>query len=91
MKSLLNPTWEQLRQEFEDKGITSCEVRFPNCRGRWWLTPAHRMKRIEYKSRPEVLWTFSEVVLACIQCHTQMEQDKELTKEMFRRLRGEPK
>lgn len=81
------PTWKQLKQEFEDRYITSCEVKLEGCTGTWWLTPAHFRKRIEYKSQPEILWTFPEVVLACINCHQKMERDKELTKQVFAKLR----
>ena len=85
-------TWPKLKQEFEDRGIIQCEVcrafpdLFPDCNP-GWLTPAHKSKRAEYRIRPETLWTYPEVVIACITAHQKMEQDKELTKKIFAKLR----
>lgn len=86
------PTWPQLKQEFEDRQITQCEVcpvfpdLFPNCNPDW-LTPAHQFKRSYYRTRPEILWTFPEVVIACIDAHQKMEKDKKLTEKVFAKLR----
>jgi len=51
---------------------------------------AHRHKRRWYKGKdPSLLDDFNQTVLACQPCHEKIEYDKELTQEMFMRLRGE--
>lgn len=84
--------WDKIRQslkkEFTEKGITQCEVHLTGCFGAGMLTFAHRKKRRFYKNAEE-LGQFNEVVLACVNCHVKLEQDAELTKEVFENLRGQ--
>ena len=51
------------------------------------LSPAHKHKRIWYYGKEELLSSTKEVILACPNCHDLIENDKELTKETFKRLR----
>lgn len=55
------------------------------------MTYAHKEKRIWYKQRGNghLLGSFEHTVRACIQCHMEMEKNKELTLEIFKRLRPE--
>jgi len=83
--------WEiarkKLKEIYEDKGITACEVRLSGCWVSNGLSFHHRMKRIEYYSCPEKLGEFNETILCCISCHQKIENDRELTKKLFERLR----
>ena len=77
-----------LKKIYEEKGITTCELRLPGC---WYdnaLTFAHRHKRIWYKSQPKKLTEFNQTVLGCVHCHMEIEYDRELTKQKFEELRG---
>ena len=64
-----------------------CEARIsPNCTSPLFLTPAHRKKRLEYKTAQE-LADYNEIIVACSTCHDMMEHNKDLTEEVFSRLR----
>lgn len=82
----INP---KLKRLYLEKGITNCELMLPGCWINDGLTFAHRHKRIWYKSQPDKLTDFNQTVLSCIGCHMKIEYDRELTKEMFIKLRGE--
>ena len=81
---------KKLKVIYEEKGITTCELRF---KGKCWrnnaLSFAHRHKRKWYLDHPELLGEFKQTVLACIPCHDIIEDDKELTEEVFKKLRPE--
>lgn len=77
----------KLKDVFQEKGIMSCELRLRGCTGNLFLTPAHRHKRIWYKGNPELLWDYSQVILSCLNCHNVIEYNRELTEEMFNKLR----
>lgn len=83
--------WEKERKklkiEFEEKGIIYCELQFKGCWRTNALTFAHRHKRIFYRSQPELLGDFNQVILACTHCHDIIENDKKLTEEVFKQLR----
>lgn len=79
---------KKLKKMFEEKGILSCEIKRKNCNKTYGLTWAHRHKRNWYLGRQELLSDFNQVALACLNCHIEIEQNKELTKEIFERLRG---
>lgn len=67
---------------YQEKGITTCELRLPGC---WYnnaLYFAHKEKRIDASH------TFKETILACNPCHQQIEYDRELTERMFKKLRS---
>lgn len=85
-------SWEserqQLKKEYQTKGITSCELRLPGCWRDNALSFAHRHKRAWYLSHPELLGKFNQTLLACIPCHTQIEFNKKLTEELFEIKRG---
>jgi len=72
---------------FEEKGITSCEVRLPGCKC-FGEPPAHKHKRRWYLNKGDLINSFEEIVVACPFCHNIMEEDPKLTKEIFNRLRG---
>ena len=78
-----NDARKKLKKIYESKGITSCELRFPYCSGSSFLSFAHRYKRND----PRCESTFKGTLLACISCHQQIEYDRSLTREMFRKLR----
>lgn len=89
--------WGRIRKEikktFEEKGITTCEIMFPNiCKYDNFLSFAHRHKRIWYDMRENkdknLLGSFNQVILACTPCHERMETDKEITEMLFNGLRG---
>ena len=78
---------QKLREIYEEKGITECEIRLPGCLINWTLAFAHRHKRDWYKTKKFGLDLFEETVLACTSCHNQIEHNKKLTDEVFNRLR----
>lgn len=78
---------KKLKKLYSEKGIYRCELRLPGC-DNFFLQFAHRHKRIEYRSRPELLSDFNQTVLACNYCHSKIEKDKKLTEDVFLRLRG---
>lgn len=82
---------EKLKIEYEEKGITTCELRFDVC---WYnnaLGFCHKHKRSWYLNHPELLGSFNETILGCNPCHSIIEKDKKLTDEVFRRLRPDNK
>ena len=74
--------WEiaraRLKNEFEAKGITRCE----NCGEDWALSFHHRNKR-----RINDEHIFENVILLCGRCHGLAEYHRDITIEMFNRLR----
>ena len=79
----------KLKRIYLEKEITSCELQFPGCWVNNGLSFAHFKKRIHYKSRPELLSSFYQTILCCINCHNVIEYDKALTLKVFGQLRGE--
>jgi hypothetical protein len=79
--------WERerrkLKKEYEKRGIVLCELRFDGCYRNNMLSFAHRYKRGD----PRCEHTFKGTVLACIPCHQVIEYNKELTEEVFKKLR----
>jgi len=78
---------KKLKELFFDKDITTCEIGLEGCLNHSFLGFAHRHKRIWYYNKPEKLWDFNEVCLACVSCHLKLENNKELTKITFAKLR----
>lgn len=75
-----------------DLNLNRCEVRLPGCMSTFGIAPAHRHKRVWYYDKPdEMLWDYNQWVAACQFCHHQMEADKELTGQVFERLRQNEK
>jgi hypothetical protein len=72
--------------------LTSCEIGplglTTGCTKTWPVAPAHRHKRAWYKGDAIKLSLRSQWVVACQCCHDQIEHNKELTEEVFTKLRG---
>ena len=66
----------------ESINLNYCE----NCGMTFGLAPAHKEKRINYKTAEELADPKNWIAL-CNRCHTRIESNRELTEEMFRRLR----
>lgn len=98
--------WERgkkkiVKPEFEKRGINYCEVcKWLHDRGKItdeevranqiFLGFAHRHKRVWYKSRPELLFSFNQILMACQKHHFDfLEWDRESAENWFLRLRGE--
>jgi len=83
--------WETARKklkiEYENRGIVVCELRFKGCWINNGLSFHHKRKRIEYYGCPERIGYFNETILCCVSCHQKIENDRELTREVFKRLR----
>jgi len=73
---------------FAEKGIFGCEVGFQGCTKTLMPTFAHRHKRRWYLNKGESINSFGQIILACMNCHDKMEKNKQLTKEIFEKLRG---
>lgn len=76
-----------LKQKYIRLGIERCEIGLSGCMPNFALGFAHKHKRIWYYNQPELLSELKETVLACPSCHAKIEVDKELTEEVFKRLR----
>jgi len=81
MKAKFNIT--KVKMEFIKKGIIRCEL----CNSDSWLSFAHRLKRRHYINKGDLINNFNEMLLLCVPCHQILEQDPELTKQTFERLR----
>ena len=78
----------KLQAEYIEKGITFCELQYENCTHNIYLASHHRHKRLWYRKRPHLLWTFEQTLCACTNCHQKIENDKELTAMEFLKNRG---
>jgi len=84
-----NKCKKELKEVFQEKGITTCEMRWPHdCFNNNFLSFAHRKKRREYYSEPEKLKDFNEVLLLCQTAHNMIEYNRDLTDKLFKELRG---
>ena len=83
--------WEiarkKLKVEYQERGIITCELRFNGCWRNNALSFAHRHLRIWYYNKPGLLGSFDETILACIPCHKILDEDEELKKRTYERLR----
>lgn len=70
-------------------GTEYCEIRLPGCMRTWPLQFCHRHKRIYYRSCPDKLSDYKQVVVGCQACHDKIENSRQLTEEVFLRLRGD--
>lgn len=91
MKNRRTKEWARdkvrLKKIYLEKGITTCEIRLVDCMGGFGMSFAHKHKRIWYYDKPGLLGSFNETVLACAFCHDKIEGDKQLTEEVFNKLR----
>lgn len=76
---------KKLKELFTEKEITRCEL----CQSPFMLSWHHRHKRLFYRGCPELLSEFNQVILVCAKDHDELERDKDYTKQVFLRLRGE--
>lgn len=74
---------KKLKKEYANKEITTCELRFTSCTVSNFLSFAHKYKRND----PRCTHDFNGTILACISCHSRIEYNRELTEEVFQRLR----
>ena len=79
---------QNLKEVYKDRAYR-CEIGLEGCLGSMYLGVAHRHKRVWYYSQPDLLSSLEQTVLACTNCHNRIENNKELTEEVFLRLRGE--
>lgn len=70
----------------EAKGLTECEIKLDGCMRTFGLAPAHRKKRVYYRTAEE-LADENEWVAACQHCHSTIEDSRELTGQVFKKLR----
>lgn len=80
----------KLKKEYMDRGYTGqgvCEARLEGCQRTFGVGYAHKHKRVYYYSRPELLSSYNETILACTNCHDIMEHDKNLTLAIFKEQR----
>lgn len=80
----------KLKKEYMNRGYTGqgvCEARLEGCQRTFGVGYAHKHKRVYYYSKPELLSSYNETILACTNCHNKMENYKELTLKLFKELR----
>ncbi len=77
----------KLKKIYEEKGITTCEIKLGGCWKNNALSFAHRHKRKFYLDKPELIGDFNQTILACIYCHQFIEDNKILTEQIFNKLR----
>jgi len=77
---------QEIARIAEERNLNYCELAFEGCQN-WPLAPAHRHKRSWYKGDAKLLSDFSQWVCACQRCHGIIENDPQLTEEMFIKLR----
>lgn len=73
------------------KDIRWCEYDQPhNCTFNFTPQNAHRHKKRFYLGKPDELrWSYKQVLRLCQVAHDEIEYDREKTKLLFSRLRGE--
>ena len=76
-----------IADQCEAMGLERCEIQSPGCMVTFGVAPAHKHKRIWYHGDTNLLARYDEWVVACQFCHDKIEISRELTEEVFRRLR----
>src|SRR3990167_3553810 len=71
----------------EERGLNYCELGLSGCLHTVFLAPAHRHKRGWYKGNAELLADPYEWISACVNCHSVIEANKDLTEGVFEKLR----
>lgn len=78
---------KKIAQISQDNDWRWCQIQLPGCAGEA-NAPAHKHKRVWYYDKPdELLWDIKEWVPSCNICHSKIEHNKELTTQIFERLR----
>ena len=77
---------QMIADKCEELGITECEIKLPGCTRTFGIAPAHKQKRIFYRTAEE-LADENEWVAACQHCHSTIEDSRELTGQVFKKLR----
>lgn len=86
---------KHIAEMFMQKGIYYCEA----CRVLAELgylkkpclqsgTNAHRHGRVWYRSKPELLWDFKQVIFACMYAHPFLDANPSIKEKVFMILRG---
>jgi len=78
-----------LARRWKELGVEACEIGLPGCTITWPLQNVHRHKRYWYHGDYRLLSSYWQVVRGCQHCHETIENDENLTEEVFNRLRGE--
>ena len=76
---------KKIKEVFAEREIFNCELDHSI----FFLSPHHRHKRLWYRGKPELLSEFNQVILVCAKDHDELERNKEYSKEVFMRLRGQ--
>jgi len=79
---------KMIADKCEEIGLNRCELRLDGCLINWALAPAHRKKRMFYHGNAEELADYKQWVCACTPCHMKIENDEQLTEQIFLKLRG---
>lgn len=73
---------------FAEMGVTSCEI----CGSTFACAAAHKHPREWYRSCPDLLSDFSQILFLCQSCHDRIDDRSQTTKtesdEIFERLRS---
>lgn len=73
----------------EEKNITECELKLDeDCTVYYFLAPAHRRRREDYRASVEMLSDYNEWICACQSCHQKIDDDEQLKEKKFKELRG---
>jgi hypothetical protein len=82
---------KKLKEIYQQKGITRCEIGFQGCLGGYMLSFCHKDRRDAYRSNLERLGAFEETILGCQSCHSILDDRSKTTKKesdnIFKRLR----
>jgi hypothetical protein len=78
---------KKLKEIYAEKGIKQCEIILKDCLSNWTLGFAHKHRRFWYYNHAG-LDSFEETIMACTNCHHQIDTNKVLLEETFLRLRG---
>jgi len=77
---------KKLKEIYAEKGIRQCEIMLEDCLRNWTLGFAHKHRRYWYYNH-DGLDSYSETLMACTNCHSKIDTNKELLEDVFKRLR----
>lgn len=84
---------QNLKEEYEEKGIITCEARLSGCMRDFGLSFHHKRHRYCYyygktvEQRVRDLGDFDETILVCAYCHAKLFPDSKETYKIFEKLR----